>query len=247
MSYNFIKDHTLVNYSPGNSGRLYIVIHYTGNVTDSAAGNANYFRNADRGSSAHYFVDKTSVYEVVSPDNTSWAVGVNYGGRLFGICSNYNSINIEMCSDNGVIAPETFNNTIELIKKLMKQFGIPADRVVRHYDVCGKNCPGWAGWLPGNESLWNNFKSKLIGASDASGSAEEKKEEMNMQCFYQIKGQGCIYYFDGINIHPLGHPDEVTVLNMIYKANNGKDMPSFVWTTGAPWHKRLEAAIGRKK
>ncbi|HJB34481.1 MAG TPA: N-acetylmuramoyl-L-alanine amidase [Candidatus Blautia merdipullorum] len=84
------------NYSSGNSGRLYIVIHYTGNESDSAAGNANYFKNKNRGASAYLFVDKSNVYEVVSLNNTAWAVGVNYGGNLFGICTNRNSISIEL-------------------------------------------------------------------------------------------------------------------------------------------------------
>ncbi len=245
MSYNFVRDYTKVNYTPGNSGRLYIVIHYTGNKTDSAAGNANYFRDIDRGSSAHYFVDKSNVYEVVKSNNTAWSVGVNYGGKLFGICTNSNSLNIEMCSDGGIIAGETVNNTVELTKKLMQEYGIPSSRVVRHYDVCGKNCPGWDGWIPPNETLWDSFKDKLTGISHNEN--HENKEGTNMQCFYQVKGEGCIYYFDGIAIHPLAHPDEVTVLNNIYKANNGKEMPSFIWTKESPWHKRLEAAISRKK
>lgn len=62
MSYTLIKDHTRVNYSSGNSGRKYIVIHYTGNTTDTAKANANYFRSVNRGASAHYFVDATTVY-----------------------------------------------------------------------------------------------------------------------------------------------------------------------------------------
>jgi len=49
MAYTFIKDLTTVNYTKGNSGRKYIVIHYTGNKTDTAKANANYFRSTNRG------------------------------------------------------------------------------------------------------------------------------------------------------------------------------------------------------
>ena len=42
MGYNYAIDHTRVNYTIGNSGRLYIVLHYTGNNTDTAKANANY-------------------------------------------------------------------------------------------------------------------------------------------------------------------------------------------------------------
>lgn len=169
MSYKLVIDHTSVNRTTGNQGRKYIVIHYTGNRTDTARGNANYFRSTNRNASAHYFVDDSTVYEVVSPNDSAWSVGVNYGrNNLFGKCTNWNSLNIEMCSTNGRITDATFNNTVALTKTLMSKYGIPASNVVRHYDVCSKRCPGWAGWLPGNESLWNKFKSALSNSTTHS-------------------------------------------------------------------------------
>lgn len=162
------KKHTLVNFTKGNTGRKYIVIHYTGNDTDRAESNANYFYRFNRGASAHYFVDATSIFEVVDPANTAWAVGRNYGkNNLFGTCTNGNSISIEMCSTNGAISTKTFNNTVELTKYLMQKYNIPASHVVRHYDVCSKACPGWAGWLPPNQSIWNKFKKQIGGAAPA--------------------------------------------------------------------------------
>lgn len=161
MGYTLHVWHTPVNFTAGNGGRKYIVIHYTGNRTDTARGNANYFQQY-RGASANYFVDEKDVYEVVSPDNSSWAVGVNYGrGNLFGVCTNWNSINIEMCSTNGAVPQATIDNTVELTKSLMMRYGIPASNVVRHWDVCSKRCPGWAGWLPGDEHIWNALKAAL--------------------------------------------------------------------------------------
>ena len=162
MSYKLKKLHTKCNYEKGNTGRKYIVIHYTGNSTDTAKANANYFYSTNRGASAHFFVDENDVYEVVAPNNTSWAVGVNYGyNNLFGKCTNYNSINIEMCSIKGKISDKTFANTVALTKKLMKKYGIPASCVVRHYDVCSKICPGWTGWVGDNETIWKMFKNAL--------------------------------------------------------------------------------------
>ena len=117
MSYTLVKNLTTVNYTKGNSGRKYIVIHYTGNKTDSAKANSNYFKSINRGASAHYFVDKTTVYQVVDDNNMAWAVGRNYGSNnLFGKVTNANSISIEMCSTNGKIANETYKNTVELTK-----------------------------------------------------------------------------------------------------------------------------------
>ena len=175
MSYKLVKNLTTVNYTKGNNGRKYIVIHYTGNKTDTAIANSNYFKSVNRGASAHYFVDKTSVYQVVDDNDTAWAVGVNYGSNnLFGKCTNRNSISIEMCSNNGKIHGDTYKNTVELTKKLMKKYNIPASNVVRHYDVCSKICPGWNGWTGLNTSIWKKFKNDI--SSKSTTSSTTKKE-----------------------------------------------------------------------
>ena len=145
------------NYSSrkGNSIK-YIVLHYTGNKQDSALGNANYFNGGDRNASAHYFVDNNSIYQVVEDSNAAWSVGDGYG--RYGI-TNYNSINIEMCTSGGYnVSEHTENNAVELVKTLMAKYGVSIDRVVRHYDASRKVCPNWS---DNNWSRWSNFKNKL--------------------------------------------------------------------------------------
>ena len=193
MSYKLIKNLTTVSYTKGNTGRKYLVIHYTGNRTDTAAANANYFKSVNRGASAHYFVDRTQVVQVVSDNDTAWSVGVNYGSNnLFSKCKNNNSINIEMCSTNGKIADETYNNTVALTKSLMKKYGIPASRVVRHWDVCSKACPGWIGWGAAGKdaSIWNKFK-KDIGdtstSSNTSSSSSSNSTNSSNAVNYRVK------------------------------------------------------------
>ena len=66
-----------------------------------------------------------------------------------------------MCSTKGKISDKTFDNTVALTKKLMKKYVIPVSRVVRHYDVCSKICPGWKGWIGSNDNLWKKFKKEL--------------------------------------------------------------------------------------
>lgn len=170
MPYTLYKNLTTVNRTVMNGKKnLYIVLHYTGNKTDTAKNNAAYFKSVNRGASAHYFVDKTSVCQVVEDKDAAWSVGKNYGTKnLFQTVKNKNSINIEMCSDNGAIAEETFQNAVELTKLLMKKYQIPASRVYRHFDVCSKQCPGWKGWTGPDESLWKKFKAALAPAAPAS-------------------------------------------------------------------------------
>lgn len=169
--YNFTKLKSKVN--------KFIVVHYTGNKTDKAINNAKYFNACNRGASAHLLVDDTSIIQIVEFSNAAWSVGKLYNkskARLWGVCTNSNSINIEMCSTNGVITEATKQNTIELVKYLMNEFNIPASNVVRHYDVCGKLCPGWNGWSGSNETIWNDFKNQLSGGATPAPKPAPKPE-----------------------------------------------------------------------
>lgn len=147
----------------------YLVYHYTGNDGDSDEGNGKHFHNHIVKASAHYFVDDDSVTQSV-PDNY---IAYSVGGRcqsshhpLYKVCTNSNSISVEMCDccKNGVveITDKTIENAIELGKALMKKYNIPIKNVIRHYDVNGKACPNCNGLL--NDATWNAFKSRLTGA-----------------------------------------------------------------------------------
>ena len=177
MGYKLYKKLTKVNYTHmSNKKNEYIVIHYTGNATDTALANARYFETVNRGASANYFVDQTSVYQCVLDSDKAWHVGVNYGNHtLFGKCTNSNSIGIEMCSNKKKIAQDTYKNTVALTKKLMKKYNIPASRVVRHYDVCNKVCPGWSGWTRKNDKIWKQFKKDIQATASVSSSTVTKK------------------------------------------------------------------------
>lgn len=145
------------NHSSGNSIK-YLVLHDTGNKTDSASGNANYFNGGDRQASAHYFVDDSSIYQVVEDYNASWHCGD--GAGRYGI-TNYNSIGIEMCRVNNTVTATTEANAIELVKYLMNKYSITADRVVRHYDASRKCCP--SSFNANNWARWNSFKNRIEG------------------------------------------------------------------------------------
>ena len=177
MGYKLYKKLTKANYTHmSNKKNEYIVIHYTGNATDTALANARYFETVNRGASANYFVDQTSVYQCVLDSDKAWHVGVNYGNHtLFGKCTNSNSIGIEMCSNKNKIAQDTYKNTVDLTKKLMKKYNIPASRVVRHYDVCNKVCPGWSGWTRKNDKIWKQFKKDIQATASVSSSTVTKK------------------------------------------------------------------------
>ncbi|MDY5031024.1 MAG: N-acetylmuramoyl-L-alanine amidase [Blautia sp.] len=145
---------------------LYIVIHNTDNYNAGANAKAHAKAQHDgnfSGMSAHIYADDKEAYQAMPYDRGAWHVGVNYGGRLFGIVNNRNSIGIEMCVNAGYDYEKAFQNTVKVCKQLMKQFGIPAERVVQHYDVCSKNCPS----AIRAKNDWNRFKSLIAGGSEA--------------------------------------------------------------------------------
>lgn len=147
----------------------YLVYHYTGNDGDTDEGNGKHFHNHIVKASAHYFVDDDSVTQSVPDNYIAYSVGSRCQSShhpLYKVCTNSNSISIEMCdcNKNGVveITDKTIENAIELGKVLMKKYNISIDRVIRHYDVNGKACPNCNGLL--NDDVWNAFKSRLNGA-----------------------------------------------------------------------------------
>ena len=152
------QNHTTVNYSAQNGAKRYIVWHDTGVKGQTAAGNANYFKSVDRQASAHYFVDKTSIYEVVAPNLVAWHCGD--GNGAYGI-TNANSIGIELCPEaDGSIHAQTLANALLLGKKLMSDYGISYDNNVRHYDASRKNCPQYLN-TDGRWTKWYAFKAQL--------------------------------------------------------------------------------------
>ena len=122
----------------------YLVMHYTAGNGDTAEENGQYFQNNAVGASAHWFVDDTTWLLSVPEDHVAWHCGA--ATYRHPACRNGNSIGIELCSrkrEDGsyYFSDETLENGAVLVRELMHTYRIPADRVIRHYDVTGKNCP----------------------------------------------------------------------------------------------------------
>ena len=182
------KFSTVHTTAKANRSIDYIVIHYTAGVTSkagSAVNTADYFRTTTTEVSADFTVDDTAVVQY-NPDiknRYTWHCGGNKyatkGGSLDGICKNSNSIGIEICCNNSTGKMQAANdksysfsdaavaNAVWLVKRLMAEYNIPADHVVRHYDVTGKPCPGIIGWNAdsGSEAKWTAFKQAISGAA----------------------------------------------------------------------------------
>lgn len=147
------------NKSNKKEGIKYIVIHDTGNTSKGAGvrNHFSFFNGGDRQSSANYFVDDKEIGRFVNPNLFySWHCGDGKGKN--GI-TNSNSIGVEICINSDGEYNKTIQNTIWLVQRLMKDFNIPIDRVVRHKDASGKNCPKLLN--EGDIYTWSDFKKML--------------------------------------------------------------------------------------
>lgn len=177
----------------------YIVIHYTAGITSrpgTAKSNARYFAKETTKASADFIVDDENIVQY-NPDIKNrycWHCGGSKyktkGGSLYKVCTSANSIGIEMCSTNSakkVTNPNDANwyftgavidNCVELTKKLMKEYDIKPNHVIRHYDVNGKLCPGIIGWNEDTNDIskWQDFIVRVSPVPEETVTEEPKEE-----------------------------------------------------------------------
>lgn len=186
---NIIRQTSLVNTTPKPNRKIdWIVLHYTAG-TQSRAGTAkniaSYFAKTSTKASADFIVDDGMMVQY-NPDPCNfycWSVGgskyssitTSLGGKYYGICTNANSISVEMCSSkintasmkandpDWYFTPAVIQNALVLVKYLMRVYGITSDHVIMHHMVTGKLCP--SPWVVNDSSFQNyhNFIAQLGG------------------------------------------------------------------------------------
>ena len=122
----------------------YITIHSTGNPKSTAENERNWLINPDnnRVASWHIVVDEKEIIEAIPLNELAYHSGSKEG--------NNKSIAIEICESGN--RQKTLDNTAKLVTKILieKNWGI--DKLRRHFDWSGKNCPSifnynnWEGW-----------------------------------------------------------------------------------------------------
>lgn len=160
---------TPYNHNAGNISRIkYIVLHYVG-ALGSAEANCKYYASGNIGASAHYYVNfDGSIWQSVEDKDIAWHCGAK--SYLHPECRNANSIGIELCvrnkgsqaadSKDWYFEDATVQAAAELTKRLMQKYKVPADHVIRHFDVTGKTCPNPYVYNH-TKHTWNAFKAAL--------------------------------------------------------------------------------------
>ncbi|MGN7413737.1 peptidoglycan recognition protein family protein [Paenibacillus sp. SAF-068] len=133
-----------------------IVLHYTASPGAPAKNISKYFASLahqdsnkavkGRYASAHYSVDRTSIYHSLPDDELAYHCGsTTYTKEALaklGTYPNNSTVGIEMCIEkDGSIHEDTFNNVVDLAVYLVRERGFPPV-FFTHKEVVGwKECP----------------------------------------------------------------------------------------------------------
>lgn len=143
----------------------HITIHETGNYSSGAdaKAHASYLQNTTAKVSWHYTVDENVAYQHVPDNEVAYHAGSTKGNNC--------SIGIEICVNKNGDFNRACENTISLVRMLMKKHKIPIDNVVQHNHWNGKNCP---------ENLrvngWNEFINKINQSEEIELTREELEQ-----------------------------------------------------------------------
>lgn len=139
----------------------FIVIHDTANNSRGADAMAHYryLQHTTRAGSAHYYVDDHEIVQAIDDSVVAWSVGDKWArkNRTRDDVTNYNSVNVELCINEGIDKAKAYQNLIWLTRYLMAKY--PSE-VVRHFDATGKPCPST--WQANNWAQWYKFKKELM-------------------------------------------------------------------------------------
>lgn len=174
---------------PYSMSPSYITVHNTANDA-SARNEATYMRNNNNQVSFHDVVDDKEVVHCIPHNRNAWHAGDGGSGT-----GNRKSIGIEICysKSGGSRFTAAEKNAAAYIATLLKQKGWGLDRVKRHKDWSGKNCPhrtmalGWTRFL--------NMIADAMGSAHVSGggSGSEIKKNTKTTVVDGSWGNDCTY------------------------------------------------------
>lgn len=151
-----------LNRPGGSNPGTYITIHETGNFArgSDAEAHSAYLKSESAEAarvSWHFTVDDHAIVQHLPVGETAYHAGDGASGP-----GNATSIGIEICVNADGDFTKAKANAASLVRLLMRQHGIPLDRVVQHNYWNGKNCPYTIRHADG---AWEAFLA-LCGAGD---------------------------------------------------------------------------------
>lgn len=126
-----------------------IVVHETANDA-SAENEISYMLSNDKETSFHFAVDDKQIVQGIPIERNAWHAGDGNGK------GNREGIGIEICysKSGGERWKKAVDNAARFIAELLKERGWGIDKVTKHQDYSGKNCPhriladfGWVNFI----------------------------------------------------------------------------------------------------
>lgn len=121
---------------PNSMKATRIVVHETANDA-SAENEISYMRNNDKETSFHFAVDDKEIVQGIPLDRNAWHAGDGNGK------GNREGIAVEICysKSGGERWQKAVDNAARFIAGMLKERGWSVDKVTKHQDYSGKNCP----------------------------------------------------------------------------------------------------------
>ncbi|WP_168121931.1 N-acetylmuramoyl-L-alanine amidase [Paenibacillus sp. HB172176] len=150
-----------------------LTIHNTANPTSTARNERNWLTNPSNTATAsfHIVIDEKEAIECIPLGENAWHAGDGSGASS----GNMTSIGIEICESGNY--DRTVELAAELIASMLTERGWGTDRLRRHYDWSGKNCPRlmnedghWDGWKAFVEKVDGYMKEEepMLSPEDAN-------------------------------------------------------------------------------
>ena len=148
---NYIKDHIPISKDKRPATKMKpttITIHSTGNPNSTARNERGWLTNPsnNRTASWHIVIDEREVIEAIPLNEIAYHSGNRNG--------NNTSIGIEICESGN--REKTLDNAVKLVAKMLHERNWGVDKLRRHYDWSGKNCPRIMS--ANNWKEWDRFK-----------------------------------------------------------------------------------------
>lgn len=128
-----------------------LAIHYVGNPNTTAMANRNYFNQPTTGVSSHFIVGlEGEIVQCVPLSEQSVATNSR----------NVDTVSIEVChpDESGQFNEKTYASLIKLCAWLCQELRLDETRLIRHYDVTGKQCPLY---YVQHEDAWEQLKADV--------------------------------------------------------------------------------------
>lgn len=186
---------------------------------------------------AHAYVAEDGILQAEDLTNKAWHCGNSYG--------NANFLSVEICQSMGdeAVFRENEQKALDLVAEWFKLYGWTPDKnTVRiHKQFSATSCPHRSCELHGDAQQYfiDELNKRLSEDINA-------KEVRRMNCLFRVEGDAKTYWFNGLEVRYLTQPDQIVILNQIYKDCFGREIPCYVFKKTAPYHIRLIQACNGK-